>query len=132
MVKSINSIRRIGSKQNDIKDFSNLLPLDVETVVEPFGGSFAVSKFFYKDNKKYKFHINDLDESLFYIYTHYQEYLQHLTTINDLYDTLDSYAVGHIAGVILILAEAQYQDSFVTDKEINVMAMFIKIINELY
>lgn len=49
-----------------------------------------------------------------------------------LYDTLDSYAVGHIAGVILILAEAQYQDSFVTDKEINVMAMFIKIINELY
>ena len=89
MVKSINIIRRIGSKQNDIKYFSNLLPLDVETVVEPFGGSFAVSKFFYKDINKYKFHINDLDESLFYIYTHYQEYLQHLTTINDLYDTLD-------------------------------------------
>ena len=45
---------------------------------------------------------------------------------------VDTFAVGHIAGVILIIAEAQYQDSFVVDKEINVMAMFIKIINELY
>lgn len=49
-----------------------------------------------------------------------------------LYDNLDSYAVGHIAAIILILAEAQYQDSFVVDKEINVSAMFVKIINELY
>lgn len=49
-----------------------------------------------------------------------------------LFDNVDTFAVGHIAGVILIIAEAQYQDSFVVDKEINVMAMFIKIINELY
>ena len=49
-----------------------------------------------------------------------------------LYDNLDSFATGHIAGTILIIAEAQYQDSFVVDKEINVMAMFVKIINELY
>jgi replication factor C small subunit len=49
-----------------------------------------------------------------------------------LYDNVDTFAVGHIAGVILIIAEAQYQDSFAVDKEINVMAMFIKIINELY
>ncbi len=49
-----------------------------------------------------------------------------------LFDHLDDFATGHIAGVILILAEAQYQDSFVTDKEINVMAAFVKIINELY
>lgn len=49
-----------------------------------------------------------------------------------LYDNLDTFATGHIAGVILILAEAQYQDSFCVDKEINVMSMFIKIINELY
>ena len=49
-----------------------------------------------------------------------------------LFDHLDDFATGHIAGIILILAEAQYQDSFVTDKEINVMAMFVKIINELY
>lgn len=49
-----------------------------------------------------------------------------------LYDNLDSFATGHIAAIILILAEAQYQDSFVVDREINVSAMFVKIINELY
>jgi DNA polymerase III delta prime subunit len=49
-----------------------------------------------------------------------------------LYDNLESFATGHFAGMILIIAEAQYQDSFVVDKEINVMAMFVKIINELY
>jgi len=49
-----------------------------------------------------------------------------------LYDNLDTFATGHIAGVILIIAEAQYQDSFSTDKEINIMAMFVKIINEIY
>lgn len=49
-----------------------------------------------------------------------------------LYDHLDDFATGHIAGVILVLAEGQYQDSFVPDKELNVMATFIKIINELY
>ena len=49
-----------------------------------------------------------------------------------LYDNLDLFAVGHIASVILIIAEAQYQDAMVVDKEINVCAMFVKIINELY
>lgn len=49
-----------------------------------------------------------------------------------LYDNLDSYATGHIAGVILILAESQYKDSFVVDKEIHIMSMFIQIINEIY
>lgn len=82
MVKSINIIRRIGSKQNDIKYFSNLLP-DSEIIVEPFGGSFAVSKFYYKDINKYKFHINDLDTMLYYIYTHYQTYLDTLNVINE-------------------------------------------------
>ena len=46
MVKTINIIRRIGSKQNDLKHFKQFLPLDVETVAEPFGGSFAVINFF--------------------------------------------------------------------------------------
>jgi replication factor C small subunit len=49
-----------------------------------------------------------------------------------LYDNLDTFAKGHIAGVILILAESQYKDSFVVDKEINISSMFIQIINELY
>ena len=65
MPKELNVISRLGNKENDIKYFSHLLPLDVKTVVEPFAGSFAVSKFFYKDPNQYKFHINDKNEVLF-------------------------------------------------------------------
>jgi len=49
-----------------------------------------------------------------------------------LYDNLDSFATGHLASVILIIAEHQYMDSMVVDKEINVMAMFVKLLNELF
>lgn len=49
-----------------------------------------------------------------------------------LYDNLDAFATGHIASVILIIAESQYKDSFAVDKEINVCAMFVQIINEIY
>jgi len=48
-----------------------------------------------------------------------------------LYDNLDEFAVGRFAPAILIIAESQYTDSHVVDKEINVMAMFVKLINEL-
>lgn len=48
-----------------------------------------------------------------------------------LYDNLDEYAVGHIGPVILIIAESQYKDISVVDKEINVMAMFINLLGEL-
>jgi len=48
-----------------------------------------------------------------------------------LFDEIDEYAKGHIASVILILAESQYQDAFAVDKEIHIMAMMIKLINEL-
>ena len=65
MVRYNNVVTREGSKQNDIKYFSHLLPLDVKRVVEPFAGSFAVIKLFYKDLSKYDFHINDNDEKLF-------------------------------------------------------------------
>jgi len=49
-----------------------------------------------------------------------------------LYDNLESFATGHIAGVILILAESQYKDTFVVDKEIHIASMFIQILNEIY
>lgn len=48
-----------------------------------------------------------------------------------LFDEIDNYAKGHVASVILILAEAQYQDSFAIDKELHVMSMMVKLINEL-
>lgn len=48
-----------------------------------------------------------------------------------LYDTLDDYAKKNQAAVILAIAKYQYQDSFVVDKEINVMAMLLEIMSEL-
>ena len=48
-----------------------------------------------------------------------------------LYDNIDDFATGSIASVILVIAETQYQDASVVDKEINVMAMFVKIMAEI-
>ena len=46
-----------------------------------------------------------------------------------LYEHLDDYATGNLATVILSLAESQSTDSFAVDKELHVMAMFIKILD---
>lgn len=48
-----------------------------------------------------------------------------------LYDNVDTYGNGFVSTIILIIAEAQYKDSFVVDHEINAMAMFIQIIMEI-
>ena len=48
-----------------------------------------------------------------------------------LFDNLDEYAQGHIGPSILIIADAQYKDVTVVDKEINVMAMFVNLLGEL-
>ena len=48
-----------------------------------------------------------------------------------LFDEIDNYAKGHVASCILILAEAQYQDSFAVDKELHVMAMMVKLLAEI-
>ena len=48
-----------------------------------------------------------------------------------LYDNLDEFATGHVAAAIIIIAEAQFKDSSVVDKEINIMAMFVNLLNEL-
>lgn len=48
-----------------------------------------------------------------------------------LYDSLDEFATGHIGGSILIIAEAQFKDASVVDKEINIMAMFVNLLNEI-
>ena len=56
-------------------------------------------------------------------------------TFEDLYrflfDNIDEFAATKTSNCIVIIAEAQYQDTFVVDKEINVMAMFSKIISTL-
>ena len=48
-----------------------------------------------------------------------------------LFDEIDEYAKGHIASVILILAESQYQDAFAVDKELHIMSTIVKLLNEL-
>ena len=48
-----------------------------------------------------------------------------------LFDEIDNYATGHIASIILILAESQYQDSFAVDKELHVMSTIVKMLTEL-
>ena len=81
-------IQRIGSKTTDIKHFIDLLPMDVKTVVEAFGGSFAVIRDVYYEDK-YKKYVNDTDESLYYIYTHPDKLIEayHIwNKIDDKYD----------------------------------------------
>ena len=46
-----------------------------------------------------------------------------------LYDEVDSYGKGHIAAVILTVAQYELSDAQVVDKEINAMAMLIEILN---
>jgi replication factor C small subunit len=48
-----------------------------------------------------------------------------------LYDNLDEFAHGHIAPCILIIAESQFKDASVVDKEINIMAMFVNLLGEI-
>lgn len=45
-----------------------------------------------------------------------------------LYDEVDSYASGKVGQTILNIADGQYKDSMVVDKEINVMAMILNIL----
>jgi len=45
-----------------------------------------------------------------------------------LYDRVDEYAGNKVGTTIVNIAEAQYKDSLVVDKEINVMAMFVSIL----
>lgn len=46
-----------------------------------------------------------------------------------LYDSIDDFATGHIAEVILVLAKYELSDSQVIDKEINFMAMVIELLS---
>ena len=47
------------------------------------------------------------------------------------YQKIDEYAKDKIGEIILILAESQYKEKFVVDKEINFMACVYQIINEI-
>ena len=48
-----------------------------------------------------------------------------------LYDEVDDYGRGHVAGCILIIAKFQMYDGQVVDKEINAMAMLIELLGAI-
>jgi site-specific DNA-adenine methylase len=78
---------RLGNKQNEIKYFKSLLPTEnIENIVEPFGGSFAVIRNIYNDDKYNKF-VNDTDLNLYYIYTHPTEYKDFKIQMNNIAKT---------------------------------------------
>lgn len=60
-------INRLGAKDNDIKFFNELLPENIKNVVEPFGGSFAICRRIYRDDKYIKY-VNDNDPYLYECY----------------------------------------------------------------
>lgn len=55
---------RLGNKTNDLKFFKDIIPRDIETVVEPFCGTCAMSLNLFYDHNKYKYHFNDTDPRL--------------------------------------------------------------------
>jgi DNA polymerase III delta prime subunit len=101
-----------------------VLKLDESTLVEHNYLSSIVDVLKSNKNKKEKFdgirqlladnHVRDFNQLFRY-----------------LYDNVDTFANGFVSTIILIIAEAQYKDSFVVDHEINAMAMFIQIIMEI-
>ena len=48
-----------------------------------------------------------------------------------LYDNVDDYANGKVGNTILKIADGQYKDTSVVDKEINVMAMLLEILIDI-
>lgn len=77
---------RLGNKTNDIKYFKQYLPLEVKNVIEPFGGTFAVSRIIYND-RKYKKFVNDTDEYLFEIYRNPEKYSEMCNKLNEIAKT---------------------------------------------
>ena len=73
---------RLGNKTNDIKYFKESLPLDIKNIVEPFGGTFSLSRIIYND-EKYNIFVNDTDTDLYEIYKNPQEYSDYCIKMNN-------------------------------------------------
>lgn len=87
MVKINSIISRLGSKTNEIKYIKEYFP-DFLIVVEPFAGTFALSKYIYSlHGFSKKYHINDNDDNLFYI----DEYEKELNNFYKFFDGISNY-----------------------------------------
>ena len=65
-------IYRLGAKDNDIKHFKHLLPMDISKVVEPFGGSYAVCRCVYYEDK-YDKYVNDNSVDIIEVFNNLEE-----------------------------------------------------------
>lgn len=79
-----------GNKQNDIKYFDKYLPMDIDIVVEPFGGSFAVIRNKYYDIRKYNRVINDNDINIYNQYILIRDEKEYLNNVNNELNILDN------------------------------------------
>jgi len=62
-----------------------------------------------------------------------KSYRDYTSLYRFMYDNVDSIGKNvSVADLILIIADAQYRDGFVVDKEITVMSMFVQIIRKIY
>jgi site-specific DNA-adenine methylase len=79
-IKSV-PFSRLGNKMTDIKYFKDFLPYDkINNVIEPFCGSFAVSRICY-DPTKYKIYLNDNDINLINTINNINKYEEEVETI---------------------------------------------------
>ena len=60
-------IYRLGAKDTDIKHFKDKCPLDATDIIEPFGGSYALCRILYNDDK-YNKYVNDNDPVIIKIF----------------------------------------------------------------
>lgn len=83
-----------GNKRQDYQHFKDNISYDnVKTIVEPFGGTAAISYNIWKTyNNKFTYHINDLDENLYKIYKILkEESIDHIfDKINDVKNNIKS------------------------------------------
>lgn len=73
-----------GNKNREIQDILPVLPpLDhILDVVEPFGGSFALTRHLYSTNPAITFTVNDIDNKIIAIYNTMKDPVQNMDTIS--------------------------------------------------
>ena len=113
---------RLGNKKNEIKNFKNYFPNSdkIKRIVEPFGGSFAVTRCHYiNENKKY--HVNDTDDELFEIYENYEKYGE----LSNQLITIANTCLNENNNIDFIKFKEKVRDSEV-DMETNLYKFWIK------
>jgi site-specific DNA-adenine methylase len=80
-IKSV-PFSKLGNKTNDLKHFYEHLPMDAKIIVEPFAGSFAVSRMKF-DPTKYEIHLSDNDHDLIYVLKNLRRYDEEKNKINE-------------------------------------------------